>query len=265
MNLESKREQPPAGTQAVIRALRLLKAFDPENPELTLEQLCAALNLTRTTTHRLLGALESEGLVARDSASSTYHLGSELITLGSQALLSSDLRAIVRPALERLSAETDELTTLEVLVGDQMLILDAVKGRQLVSAGLEIGTSWPAHATSTGKCVLARLSESHSEQILNSPLSSYTDSTLVDPEELRSELETIRKAGYAVANGELEKDFVAIGAAFLGPLGEVQGAIGVGGPASRFPKRRIVALARQVRAEADRLSRRHRPVRNKAT
>lgn len=258
MSAESKRVKAPQGTQAVVRALRLLKAFTPRKPALTLDQLCAALGLRKTTAHRLLAALESEGLIARDSALNTYHLGPELIALGSQALLTSDLRAIVRPTLERVGAETDESTTLEVLVGDQMLILDGVKGRHLVSAGLDIGTRWPAHATSTGKCVLAGLSESHREQLLHSPLSRYTEHTLTDPEALRSELATIRRAGYAVANQELEMDYIAVAAAFRGPLGEVQGAISVGGPASRFPRRRIAALGRQLRTEADELSRHHR-------
>jgi DNA-binding IclR family transcriptional regulator len=205
----------------------------------------------------LLAALESEGLVARDSALNSYHLGPELIALGSQALLTSDLRTTVRPALERVGAESDESTTLEVLVGDQMLILDGVKGRHLVSAGLEIGTRWPAHATSTGKCVLAGLPGLHLDRLLHSPLLRYTEHTLTDPEALRVELETIRSKGYAVANQELEMGYVAVGAAFRGPLGEVQGAIGVGGPASRFPPRRIATLGRLLRAQANELSRHH--------
>ena len=138
-----------------------------------------------------------------------------------------------------------------------MLILDGVKGHYLVSAGLEIGTRWPAHATSTGKCVMANLSESQREQLLQLPLSRYTKRTVTDPEALRSALETIREDGYAVAHQELEEDYVAVAAAFCGPLGEVEGAIGVGGPTSRFPPRRIAALGRRLRIEADNLSQPH--------
>ena len=259
MAAESKRGQAPRGTQAVVRALRLLKAFSPRQPELTLDQLCAALGLTKTTAHRLLAALESEGLIARDLGLNTYHLGPELIALGSQALLTNDLRTLVRPTLERVGAETDESTTLEILVGDQMLILDGVRGRHLVSAGLEIGSRWPAHATSTGKCVLACLPRPHRDRLLHPPLSRYTQHTVTDPGALRRELEAIRKAGFAVANQELEIDYVAVAAAFRGPLGNVRGAISVGGPASRFPRRRIAELGRLLRAEADDLSRSHRP------
>ena len=247
--------EAPQGTQAVIRALRLLKAFSPREPDLSLDQLASALGLTRTTAHRLLAALESEGLIARDSTLNTYHLGPEMISLGSQALLTSDLRAIVRPTLERIAAESEESTTLEVLVGDQMLILDGVRGRHLVSADLEIGTRWPAHATSSGKCLLAGLQEDQRDRILRGPMSRYTKHTLTDPRSLRAEFEKIRTTGYAVGNQELETNYIAVAAEFRGPLGEVEGAISVGGPASRFIRSHIEKLGRQLRTEADGLSR----------
>jgi len=246
--------EPPPGTQAVVRALRLLRAFTPEVPELSLTQLSSALGLTKTTAHRLLLALESQGLVARDPVHGTYHLGPELIALGSQALLTSNLRARVRPTLERVAMQTGESTTVEVLVGDQMLIMDGVKGRHVISASLEVGTRWPAHATSTGKCVLARLPKESCEQLLTVPMSKYTSQTMTDLGALRLELESIRASGYAVADQELETDYLAIAAEFRGPMGDVQGAISVGGLASRFPPNRIRALGEQLRAEADSLS-----------
>ena len=129
----------------------------------------------------------------------------------------------------------------------------------MISASLEIGTRWPAHATSTGKCVLARLPEVSREHLLGLPLSRYTEHTVTDPDVLRIELETIRKSGFAVADQELETDYVAIAAEFRGPLGDVQGAISVGGPASRFPPSRIRSLGDQLRSEADELSQSHLP------
>ncbi len=256
----ANRVPPPPGTQAVVRALRLLKTFTSERPELSVDEMCETLELTKTTAHRLLKALESEGLVARDRVLNTYHLGSEVIALGLQALLTSDLRAIVRPVLQRIATETGESSSLEVLVGDQMLILDGVKGRHLVSAALEIGTRWPAHATSTGRCIMAALPDASCEYLLSLPMLPYTENTVTDPDVIRDEFPAIRKVGFAVVREELEKDFVAIGAEFRGPMGEVQGAISIGGPISRFPRRRIRSLGLQLRREADALSQRRLPV-----
>ena len=104
------RFEAPQGTQAVVRAIRLLKAFSSARPELTLAELCAAIGLTKTTTHRLLSALVSEGLVARKASRNSYRLGPAVIALGSQALLTSDLRSEARPTLEALASETGRLS-----------------------------------------------------------------------------------------------------------------------------------------------------------
>jgi DNA-binding IclR family transcriptional regulator len=245
--------ETPTGAQAVVRALRLLKSFTPQAPELSLAQLCETQGLKKTTAHRLMTALESEGLVARDPVSNSYRLGPEVIALGSQALLTSDLRAEVRPALERLAEQTGESATLEVLIGDQMLILDGVRGRHLVAASLELGSRWPAFATSTGRCVLAWMPESARAQVLQQPMTAFTRRTLTEAAQLRAEFVAIRARGYAIADQELEEDHVAVAAEFRGQLGEVRGAISVGGPASRFTPERIQALGAQLRAEADKL------------
>ncbi len=249
------RIEAPAGTQAVVRALRLLRAFTPAQPELSLAQLSTSQGLKKTTAYRLLLALESEGLVERSAG--TYHLGPEVIALGSQALLTSDLRLRVRPTLERIAAQTGEATTLEVLVGDHVLILDGVRGRHVVSASLEIGVHWPVHATSTGKCLVARLPETSQRRLLELGLPSFTEQTVTDPDLLLGELEAIRSRGFAVANQELEPDYVAIAAAFGGPMRDVEGALSVGGPVSRFPEQRIEVLGKLLRLEAERLSRSH--------
>ncbi len=251
------RLEAPRGTQAVIRAIRLLKAFSPARPELTLAELCAEIGLSKTTTHRLLSALLSEGLVVRRGARNSYQLGPEVIALGSQALLTSDLRKQARPTLEALAVETGETATLEVRAGDQMLVLDGVDGRHLISAHLDIGTRWPIHATSTGKCVLAHLPEALREVLLRSPLQRFTENTVTSPERLRSELGEIRSAGFSVAYEELEVGYVGVAAEVRGPLGEVEGAICIGGPASRLTRRQVQVLGPSLRSAADRISGRH--------
>jgi len=101
----------PQGAQAVLRAVAILKAFSEERPELSLSELAHDLDLTRTTTHRLLAALESEGLVERTVRGGGFRLGPAAISLGHRALRTSDLRARIRPILARLAAESGETGT----------------------------------------------------------------------------------------------------------------------------------------------------------
>ncbi len=238
--------EPPRGAQAVTRAISLLKAFSPEQPKMSLAQLAHVIGLNKTTAHRLLAALEWDGLVARDAAEGAYRLGPAVIALGSQALLTSDLRARIRPTLERLARDSGETATFEVKVGDCMLVLDGVLGSYRIAASLDIGTQWPVHACSTGKCLMAYMSESEVNIVLSRPLQTFTNLTITNPETLREELKKIRKRGYAVAREELEPDYVAVSTALPGPMGDMEGAICLGGPASRFDENRIQKLGDMV-------------------
>lgn len=248
----------PAGTQAILRAIGLLKTFSRTRPRLSLAELHTATGLTKPTAHRLLSALESEGLVERTGPQGTFRLGPALIALGSQARETNDLRTEVRPILEELSRSTGETTTLEVLVDDSMLILDSVRGSHLVSGSLEIGTRWPLHATSTGKCVLARSSEVFTQAVLASPLNEFTERTLTDPAQLSQELNSIHERGYSTAFEELESYYVAVASGFDDAFGNIEGAISLGGPASRFTTERVREFGEALRQAAARLSSRHR-------
>src|SRR5438045_3142394 len=93
---------PYPGTQAVLRAITLLKAFTDDHPELTLSELARRVGLNKTPTFRLMTALESEGMVARNPSTEAYRLGPEIIVLGGHAQRSNDLLFASRPALEVL-------------------------------------------------------------------------------------------------------------------------------------------------------------------
>jgi DNA-binding IclR family transcriptional regulator len=244
----------PEGTQAVIRALRLLKTFSRERPEQDLAELSSDHGLTKTTAHRLLTALESEGLVARNPVTKTYRLGPAIIALGTQALISNDLRTVVEPELRKLAARSGETATLEVPVEGSMLILAEVLGKHLVTVTAEIGTRWPIHATSTGKAYLAALPEERWREVLQPPLKRVTPATIVDVKELDRVLKQVRARGYATATDEIEAGASAVSAVLRNSLGTPIGAIGLGGLTIRLTPRRVKSLGNELAIVAARLA-----------
>lgn len=236
--------RPPQGAQAALRAVRLLKLFTIERPELTLAELSRLSGLNKTTTHRLLRALRSEGLIERNSVTSAYSLGAGLMALGVQALASSDLRRRVRPLLKSLAHDSGETATLEVPIEDSMLILDEVTGRHVVGAVGNVGTRWPLHATSTGKALMAF--DEHGLERLPASLEALTARTLVNREAFKPELINIRRRGYAVTVDELEDGFTAVATVIRTPLGDVQGALSIGGPTQRLTANRRAALGESL-------------------
>jgi DNA-binding IclR family transcriptional regulator len=244
-----------AGTQAVRRAVLLLKTLGRDEGEPTLAELVRAVGLNKTTTFRLLTALEAEGLVER-GGSDGYRLGPELAALGSRALGASDLREAARAELVALARATRETAHLEVRVGAETLILDEAMGGHRVGTTPSVGTRWPAHATSTGKVLLAALELDALSAYLAVPLAPLTPRTISDPRALERELARVRERGYATGIEELEPGFMAVAVPVRARDGQVVAALGIGGPRVRLDPERLAAIARTLPEHAERISER---------
>jgi DNA-binding IclR family transcriptional regulator len=233
-------QAPPQGAQAALRAIRLLKLFTAETPEMQLAEISTVSGLNKTTTHRLLQALRSEELLDRNPGNGAYRLGPGMMALGIQALSSNELRLRARPLLKRLAEETGETATLEVPVDDTMLILDEVTSKHFLGASGNVGTRWPIHATSTGKALIAF--EQHGSDRLGPKLSALTASTITQFEKLEKELGDIRRRGFAEVVDELEVGLSGVGAVVRGGMGEVLGALSICGPSQRMSENRRAQL-----------------------
>lgn len=242
------------GTQAVHRAFSILKVFTEERPQWALNELYRHLGFTKSTAYRLLVALEKEGLLVRNATTDAYSLGPEIVVLAGRARRSSSLQSASRPELEALAEKMRETASLEVLSGQDVLVVDEVPGERLVTASSSLGTRWPALCTSTGKAMVANLPEAKMNAILRKPLRAYTVKTMTNPEELRKDLAQSRRKGYAVADEQLELGFIAIGAAIHNHAGEPVAAISIGGPTIRLTQDRITQIGSAVRAIAERIS-----------
>ncbi len=253
-----------SGAQSVFRAIAILKAFGAKRSQWRLSELADELRLNKTTAFRLLRALEDEGMVVQDAPGGAFQLGPELIALGARALRANHVRVSSRRELEALSAGTGETATLEILVGSDVLILDEVQGAHIIGINPEVGMRFPAHATSTGKVLLAAArfeSNDLASTRALAPLARFTRRTITSAARLERELARVWRQGFAVNREEIEPGFVAVGAPVRDHRGRVVAAISIGGPSSRVSAARIPELAAAVRSAANRLSGRQTPPR----
>lgn len=251
MNYAAK---PYPGTQSILRAVALLKCFDDQHAQWSLSDLTRALDLNKTTVFRYLSALESEGLVARNGAGETYVLGPEIVTMAGYALRSIDIRSSARLTLEQLAEETKETASLEIVSGDEILIIDEVVGEHLVSGMRSLGTRWPLHGTSTGLAIMATWPPEKRESFFQGNLDSITPHTVTDPEALHVLLDQFSNQGYAISDEMLEPGLVAIGAPLVNFDGHTEAAISIYGPKSRLDEQRIQSVGILVRDAAEDIS-----------
>ena len=229
------------GTQAVDRATSLLIAIlnSPEPP--LLSELARQLELPKSTTSRILGALERQGLIRRDR-NSAYVGGEVLMRYASTQNKDSALVARLRPVIESLASKTSESVNLAVVGGDSLKIIDQVDGQYFLGATNWIGKSVPYHASALGKVFLAF----NAAPIPNGNLQSKTATTITSRSKLISELEKVRKAGYAILDNELEDGLVAVSAPVFGHDGNVIAAISISGPDARISKEQLIKFGELI-------------------
>lgn len=232
--------------QSVQRAAALLKAFDQTTPELGVSELSRKVNLHKSTVSRLLATLEREGLVERVAGTEKYRLGFELVRMAGQVTHFGDIRSVARPILLALAESSAETVHLAVLDGDEVINIEQISGPHLIRDTNWVGRRTQLHCVANGKALLAYQDPEMIEHILHSVLPRYTERTIIDPEQLRIELEGVRASGYAVAVGEIEHGLNAVAAAVRDSNGRPAAAISISGPSYRMPYDRLPELGRQA-------------------
>jgi DNA-binding IclR family transcriptional regulator len=221
------------GLQSVRRALRALELI-AEAGDLGVTELGRRLGVHKATASRLVATLAERGLVERDPVSEKYRLGFGLIRLAGAAMAGLDLVRTAHPILEDLADRTRETVNLGVLSGDSVVYIDQVAGARSIVAVSWVGRRTPLHCTSNGKVLLAYMNERERDGLLSKPLEQATEHTVIDPDEIRSQLGEIERRGYATTMEELEEGLNAVAAPIRSVDGEVAAALSVSGPAFRM-------------------------------
>lgn len=223
---------------SILRALEILECFMDNRREWTLKNLVEHLDMPTTTVFRQLSTLTERGYLVQDPLRKSYQVGPRLLLLSSTILSHCDLRSVSRAELERLSAEVKETINLSVLLERDIFYLDKVETFRSVVCNTKIGSRAPAHATSSGKIMLAYKDEGFiDDYCLHLPeIPKLTSRTISTPEQLRGELVRARLEGYAIDDGEIEPGLICVGAPILGLDQAVLGAVSIAGPTFRMKK-----------------------------
>ena len=218
------------GIQVIARAADVLRTLQTAPGGLSQAELGERIGLARSTVHRILNALEDEGLVA-SGPRGRYRLGPEIPRLADAAR--RGLVVEIRPFLEALSREINETVDLSVLDGDRATFIDQVAAPRRLRAVSAVGESFPLHCTANGKALLASLPPRDLAAVLPSRMPRLTPHTITTAAALRSELEQVRVDGVAYDREEHTEGIGAVGAVVRGLPGPPV-AVSVPLPAQRF-------------------------------
>lgn len=231
---------------SVAKALRILKSFNVHHPVWRVGELSEELSFSKSTVSRLIQTLVAEDFLMEDKEEPGYRLGSALLYLGGNYTNDSELYNEVSPVLNKLVLETGESAHIAVKNKKKVLYLNKQIGPYYSNIQTLTGSINPVHATSSGKALLAYSPEDVIEEIISDGLEAYTEHTITNPIQLRSELEKIRKLGYANSLEELAIGNFSISAPVFNYEGEIVCAISIVGPMSRLTKEKLPRFNRLI-------------------
>ena len=240
------------GTQAVDRAARLVQLVVTAEHPMTAVDLGALAGLPKSTTSRILAAMERNDLLARTD-DGAWRPGPLFTAYAAGPQADAHLSALARPAMERLRELTGEAVHLAVARSGRVEQIAQVDATYLLGSRNWVGVPVPAHVSALGKVLLAA-------QLLAlpvGPLDTPTECSIGEPEALGAHLAGVRSAGFATTVDELEVGLTGIAAPVLAGT-SVVAALGISGPTARLQPRLLTVsqiVTQQARALSARLGR----------
>ncbi|QSO50035.1 IclR family transcriptional regulator [Alicyclobacillus mengziensis] len=211
----------------------------------SLGEVADAVQLPKSTTHRLLMTLESRGYIT------SVYGESGMYKIGLKGLWFTTARTRIHHQLEKLASLTGETVNLGAVTGTEIEYVDRVLSEHALRWGVDIGSRIPLHCSALGKCVLAYRDDLFPRLV---ELPRRTAKTITDSVELKAHLEVIRHRGYAFEDEEFIEGVLCIAAPVRDDHGEVMGAVSVSGPGVRFTKEIAIGFAEQVMTVAESVS-----------
>jgi IclR family pca regulon transcriptional regulator len=242
--------------QSLERGLAVIRAFSAGAAELTLSDVARVTGLTRAAARRFLLTLVDLGYVRTDGK--YFSLTARVLELGYAFLSSMTLPDVAQPHLERLSAEVRESSSVSVLDGTDIVYVARVAVSRIMTVTINVGTRFPAHATSMGHVLLAGLdADGLARYLEQADLDRLTPHTLTTPAALGAELAKVREQGWALVDQELEEGLRSVAVPIRDRRGTVVAAGNVSTHASRTTRDSVreqmlpPLLAAAKRIEAD--------------
>lgn len=228
-----------AKVKSLYKAIKLLDYFTGDVMELGVTELAEKSGVLKSTVHNILATYELCGIVEKNNQTNKYHLGFKILELSNQLYRNNDIRQVVRPYMEQIVEQAGENMYLAKMYENEVIYLDAVFPKDVVSGRNMIGIRAKAYCTGIGKAMLAFEPEEVIDQVIGRGLSRFTDNTITDGEKLKRELEMVRDQGYAVDNMEHEYGVRCVAVPIRDYKGNVIAACSLSGPSLRFTDEKI--------------------------
>jgi len=242
MNVEVQKEK----YSTLQNAIRLLNLFSIDQSELSVTEIANKLGIAKSTAHRILISLESEGLIMKDPSSSLYRLGVSFLSLGYVITKNMKIYTHSSNILNFLQQSTGETACLMIIENDYSYVINIKESDYPIRYSAYIGQKTPVFHSSTGLAILAFQPAE--------VISSIMENQLIQIEDLQQKVDFIQKNGYYVSMDEFYENVTSIAVPVRNGRGEVIAALAIAGPSERILPKNIPNLAKTIIAASEQLT-----------
>ena len=225
--------------QSSMRLLQILECLAEHRTPMRQQDLAKQTGMTQSTVLRYLYTLQDANYIYQDEETLRYALTWRVCRLSTNLNSLLSLRNITTPFINQLANSLSIGTCLVVERDSECMYLDCIDNPN--SPTLQrIGHQAPLHATGSGKVLLSQYSESKlNEYISITGLKRFTEYTITDPDELRKELEKVRRLGFGTDEQECELGLRCISMPLRDYSGKVIAAMSIFGTLTDMEEQRL--------------------------
>ena len=235
--------QASAGLRTLERGLDVLDLFCHGATKLSLTEIAARINLTPSTTSRVLSTLSNRGYLSRDTETKKYVIGSQALRLTSSSFRTFDLRPIAAPILKKLADQYNESISLYIILDNHRVCIERIETTHALRHVVNIGDRLPLARGAGGKALLAWLPPEERKTVL--PPGEFISN---------SELAKIKKQGYALSMGERDQGVGAIAAPVFDAEGRLVCSLSLAAPLTRLDRESFEKIAPDLVSAANQIS-----------
>jgi IclR family pca regulon transcriptional regulator len=225
--------------EALARGLDVIKSFGPTAMELTVSEVAARTGLPRPTARRLLMTLEELGYAR--SSSGAYSLTTKTLELGTACIAAQGIWDIARPHMLALVGKIGESSSMSQLDGSDIVYTARAPVAKIIAISVQIGTRFPAPATSMGHVLLSDLTAEQLDAVLDTPsASTVIPRVVLSRTELDEILAEVRERGWAQADELLSVGIRSVAAPVRDRSGRIAAAMNVTVHAAETSSERLV-------------------------
>jgi IclR family transcriptional regulator, pca regulon regulatory protein len=246
---EDGEERATDFVESLDRGLRLLRVFGEIGGPMTLSDVAREAGLPRATARRILFTLAHGGYVSTDGK--LFSLTPHVLTLAGAYLRSNQVVAVLQPVLDRVAVAAQEISSLAVLDGDDVVFIARGSPARLFSAGLDIGYRLPAFCTSVGRAMLGQFDVAELARRLKAMRrEALTPQTVTDPRRVLAAIVADRAQGYSLVDREAEPHFRSISVPVRRYDGTIVAAINMGAHVDRVSAQEMIERFLPLLSEA---------------